>query len=105
FAVKLDDNIAGLYSGFGRRACLGDFRDDGQIALISCKPESGNGSRRHVLRAHAKPAAHNPAVFAELFHYPARQVYRYGEPDADIAAGLAKDRAIDADHLSRSVDQ
>ena len=61
--------------------------------------------RRDVLRAHAKPAAHDATVLAQLFDHFLGRVDGNREADADVAARLTKDRAIDTHDLADRVDQ
>ena len=62
-------------------------------------------SRRHVVRADAEPAARHLAVAHDLLEHRARQRHRDREPDAERAAGLRVDRAVDADQVAGGIDQ
>ena len=61
--------------------------------------------RRHLLDAHAQPAAPRMAVFLQLRDDVLRHVRRDREADADRPAGRRVDRRVDADHLAVHVEQ
>jgi len=57
------------------------------------------------LHRRAEIAAHHAAFLFELGQHFLDQIGGDGEADADIAAGLAEDRRVDADHFAAHVDQ
>ena len=62
-------------------------------------------SARDVLRLDAEPAARDLAVADDLLEHVARERDRDREADAQRAARLREDRAVDADQIARRVDQ
>ena len=83
--VLMPASAAGLLSAtsvtIARSAA--DSRDSERSGLSGAK----------ILGAHSQPTAHHFAVFAQLVQDFFRQIDGDRETDADVAAGLAEDRA------------
>src|SRR5258706_16298258 len=104
-AVELDDDVTKLDSRFGRRAFLSDFGDQCSLHRIARQSNRCRQRCSDILDAHAKPAAYHSTVLAQLIDYFLCQVDRNGETDADVAARLAENRAVNADHFAVRIDQ
>src|SRR3954470_18702369 len=80
-----------------------DARD--QRAARVAQIERARELRCHLLDADAEPAALDVAVLAQLVENALRESDRDRESDAFAAAGPARDRGVDPDHVPLAVDQ
>ena len=102
-AVELDDDVAFLQAAGCRRAVVGNAGD--QRAGRLGHAESLGDFVRHVLDAHADPAATHLAEAPQLLDDRHGDFGRNREADADRAAGRRHDRGVDADDLAADVEQ
>jgi len=66
---------------------------------------SSRRSRRHLLNAHAKPAAAVSPNCCNWLDHRQRGLGGHRKADADRAAGRRDDRGVDADHFTFEVEQ
>ena len=100
--IKLGDDIARLHAGFPGRA-FGNIRH--QRAPGIGQPHGFGDVRRHILNAHAQPAAAGFPEFAQLIGDLRHDVRRHRKADADRSAVGRKDCGVHADHLTVHVEQ
>ena len=103
FAVELGNDIADFYTGFLRRPLLGYVRDQRSVAFFHA--EAFGDFRRHLLNQYAEVTARDFPLAAQLRQQFFNQIDRNREADADVAAGAAEDRGVDADDFAAQIDQ
>ncbi len=102
-AVHTKNDVAGDQAGLRRRAIL--FHRAHERAARAIEPERLCELRVDVLDRHADAAPHDVARLHELVFDVPGNIDRNGERHAHVAAGAAEDLRVDADHLTRHVEE
>ena len=102
-AVELRDDVALLQAGFGRAGAFADGRHVG--AFVNGQAVALGVLRVHGGEGHAELRMGRGLAVDDLLGEVHRVVYRDGEADAGVVAGVRRDQRVDADELAVRVDE
>src|SRR5690606_37670081 len=103
FTVEFNDHVADLDAGLFRRTVFGHVGHQRALAFFHAEALGDLG--RHFLDQHAQITAHDFALAAQLRQQLLYEIDRNSEADADITAGAAEDRRVDADDFAAQIEE